>query len=291
MRYGTILQATVAADEGNVFEPSMVVSGGTYYLYYTQGWDNPNMCLATSSNGQTFTKSGSNPLIAGVARNFVFKDGATWYAFVCPYPTQTQIDLYTSSDGVSFTQDTANVLAVGAGGQWDATYVVNSFVWKEGTGDYRMLYEGMGAAAVWKIGYATSPDLRTWTKSGSNPVLSVTGGIGGPWLTKSGATYWLWVHRSPTGVLPTELYRYSSPDLTTWTQNPSWSVMSRRGSDEGAVGTVGQAADPFLQEVGAQTYLYYSGTPDGSQSSGSIHIKLAIANYTLAQLVATNEGL
>ena len=62
-------------------------------------------------------------------------------------------------------------------------------------GTYKMWYEG---AAIWpqfQIGYATSPDGITWTKHGSNPVLSGTASgwdgfqVYAPSVVKDGGTY------------------------------------------------------------------------------------------------------
>ncbi|MFH1720671.1 MAG: DUF2341 domain-containing protein [Patescibacteria group bacterium] len=295
-RQGTVLSASTAPEDSNVYEPTVIYEGSpqilsgqtnVFKMWYSGGWNSPNLNYAESTDGISWTKYGSNPIISAHNRSYVFKSGSTYYLYAAN-TANTQIDLYTSSDGVNFTLDTSSVIAIGSTGQWDASHIANLEIWIEGSNSWKMLYEASGD--VWKIGLATSTDGRTWTKSASNPVISETGSRGGPWINKIGSTYYLWVHGSPTGGLPTDLYRYTSTDLVTWTNSPVGIVLARRTSDEGVGTSVGQVADPTYLEYNGSVYVWYAASSDGTSQSAGQHIKLAIASgKTFNDLIASNE--
>lgn len=298
-RQGVVLNGGGADETNNVYEPTVIreagaviLTGTVFKMWYTQGWASPSINYAESTDGVSWTKYGSNPILAAHNRSSVFKDGTTYYMLTAN-TANTQIDLYSSTDGVAFSSVQAAAIGLGAGGQWDDNAIANTFVWKEGAGDYRMLYEANASAgAAWKIGYATSANLTSWSKSGSNPVITETGAVGGPFVYKavSGA-YWAWVHHAPSGILPTNLERYTSANLTAWTKNPAgYDTLHRAATDEGATSALGQTADPCLLEVNGVTYLYYAGATDGTAATGHQQIKLATARMTLEQLITTSEG-
>lgn len=86
----------------------------------------------------------------------------------------------TNSINWSLSPSTA-VLEKGTGGAWDDKSVETPNVVKF-NGTYYMFYTGYqtNTATDFKIGYATSPDGITWTKSGSNPILDSVGGAAVP---------------------------------------------------------------------------------------------------------------
>lgn len=296
---GVAISAGVG-DESNANECSVIyeagaqiLTGTVYKMWWRGGWSTVSQLnYAESSDGLSWTQYGSNPVLADVMYPHVFKDGSTYYLYAVPKATTGQINLWTSSDGISWTLDTEAVLSKGAGGQWDDGSVIgNNFVWKESANDWRMMYEAHTGSGAWKIGYATSSDGRSWSKSGSNPVVSETGSVGGPFVYKNGANdYWMWVQSSASGFLPTDLSRYTSANLTSWTRTPPGLVLTRYGTDEGATTQVGQIADIVMLTVGGETWAWMAANTDGSQASGHSAIKFLKARVPMSQLIYTNEG-
>lgn len=107
-------------DDIHVNDPSVVVSGGTLYLYYTGAGDCTSGCiddigLATSTDGSTFTKHASNPVVVNggagtwnerlVGRPSALIDGSIWRMWADGQTAAgvSKLGLWTSSDGVSWT--------------------------------------------------------------------------------------------------------------------------------------------------------------------------------------------
>ena len=294
-REGVVLEGTEAweiAGGARVHEPTVIregnaqiLSGTVFKMWYAAGSPS-KIGYAESTDGKTWTKYASNPVLAGdIARPFVMKDGNTYYMTVAP-TGDTQIDIYTSSDGLSWTLGAASIVAKEGVG-WENDNVAGTYIWKEAANDWRMIYEARGT--VWALGYATATSpTGTWTKSGSNPVISETGSRGGPFIIKVGSTYYLWCHGSPTGASPLDIYSYTSTDLTTWIARASGStVFQRYTADEGINDALGQIGDAHLIEYKGRMFLYYTALPVGG--STPVRIKLAIAPIDLDALILTNE--
>ncbi len=278
-RYGIVLEPI--EDEGSyIVEPSVMIESGLWKMWYRSGFDSTNgIGYATSPDGINWTRHTSNPVLTGYFCPFVFKDGTTYHLYSVK-DDFTQIDHYTSSDGVNWTIAQAAAIPLGSGGSWDDQALGNIYVWKEGTNDWRTIYEAKGGLSTpWKLGYATSTDGNTWTKSGSNPVISESGSRGGPFVYKRGTTYYLWCHFSSTGFLPTDLMRYHSTNLTSWISDGT--MLERYGTDEGSGESVGQIADPHIVVYNGAMYLYYEGSPDGLNGTGITNIKLATGKESL----------
>ena len=158
---------------------SPIIEGGVMRGYYG-GFDGTNdrIGTATSSNGLTWTKYGSNPVITiGAVGTFdalhvndpcVVKAGSTyylWYSAAHP-PNDGQIGLATSSDGVTWTKyGSAPVMAENDGlGAYE--YFVNtpSVIYEDSV--FRMWYQGWTSdLAQVCVCYATSSDGITWTRA------------------------------------------------------------------------------------------------------------------------------
>lgn len=114
-------------------------------------------------------------------------DGVYWMFYVGYDGSHYQIGAATSSDGENWSKNGGNpVLARGGSGAWDEAHVNFPFVVHDASDAdaskrWKMWYSGSAVATPSKfsLGYATSPDGVTWTKSGANPLV-VPGG-GGTW--------------------------------------------------------------------------------------------------------------
>ena len=293
-RQGPTIIGDPENDEGSSHEPSVIydgdpeiLAGNVFKMWWVGGWTTQHLNYAESLDGITWTNLGTNPVIDNICRSYVFKDGTTYYCYGNVHPGLGQFDLYTSSDGVNWVLDTAAVISLGAGGQWDDDELGNIYVWKEGASDWRCFYEGTQSTTVWKIGYATSSDGREWVKDAGNPVISETGSLGVGHVYKSVANvYWMWTHYSSTGVLPTDVKRWWSNDLTTW--NFDRNTFFRSTSDEGHASSVGQIADVCFLELNSTLYMWYAAALDGN-SANNMLIKVATAPFTFEQIITMNE--
>jgi len=281
-----ISESTTLANEPNVIYDTnpQILTSETYVfkMWYRVGASSGSVSIyyAESTDGINWTKYSGNPVLSGADLfcPFVMKYDGTFYMYV--HNGCTSIDRYYSSNGISWTKDKADSLT-------DATNLGNCFVWVEAANDWRMMYEYN--SALWKIGYATSTDGKTWTKSGSNPVLTDTGSCGGPEVHKVGSTYYMWYQNAPSGGLPTDICRASSTDLITWTKfgGSTHPVFLRTETYEGAGNSQGQVADPCIIEAKGETWMWYDSNVDQTATNGKI--ALAKTSYTIAELITTAE--
>jgi hypothetical protein len=297
---GTVLSASVMADQLNVLEPmpftqttplvGLGCSGNTIGLFFDNGWATPNVNYAEAceSSPQTLTRWGSNPVIANHGRVCMTINAGTMYVFAAN-TANTQIDLYSGANVNNLTLNTSAVVSIGSAGTWNATVVDNCWAFVESTVMY-LYVEGSRSGQRPGIGlYTASSPFTTYAANGGNPLIT---GAGGPDVIKVGSTYWMWAHNSPDSTgLPTDIARYSSSDKVTWAQSPTGFTFPRKTADEGPYSSLlGQVADVGIYPIGNQVFMYYSASTDGSSSSAGLHIKLAAAAMPLATLVTTKEG-
>ena len=170
--------------------PTVLFDGTVYHMWYSGDDDiNAREGYATSTNGYTWTKSISNPVLDlgppgswedyVVGASTVIFDGSMFYKWYTGRQGSTyKIGYATSSDSDRWKKNTANpVLDLGPSGSWDDRHLGHPTVLYNGI-MYNMWYAGYDGA-VWRIGHATSQDGRTWMKSISNPVLDL--GPSGSW--------------------------------------------------------------------------------------------------------------
>jgi LPXTG-motif cell wall-anchored protein len=157
--------------------PMVIKDGSTYKMWYnaTEGNGKYYFAYATSTNGTTFTEPQNLGKIISNAgntnNNLVLKQGdaGTWEGY------QTGEALYS------------NVVLKNSDGVYEMWYAAN----KNGQA---------GGANGYKIGYASSSDGISWTKSSGNPVLGGGGTTGGfddngvfyPTVIQDGDTYKMW---------------------------------------------------------------------------------------------------
>lgn len=172
--------------------PSVIVDGSTYHMWY-DGWDSSNnrrIGYATSPDRVTWTKYGGNPVLGtgapgewddeGVVNPMVILQGSTYHMWYGGWDsTNTRTGYATSSDGINWTKFAGNpVLDLGPSGTWDDAAVQGPSVIFDGS-TYHMWYAGGSIISGnpfsddGRIGYATSSDGVSWTKSPNNPVLDL----------------------------------------------------------------------------------------------------------------------
>lgn len=178
-------------DDSNVDHASVVKVGSTYHMWFN-GEDATSARIghATSPDGINWTKdAANNPVVdlggmgdwdeSEVLHPAVYHDGVTYHMWYNGFGQSAQRTGYaTSPDGVNWTKDDVHspVLGVGAPGEFDDFMLaLQAVIWKDG--EYQMWYGGGdgtdGDTKYFRVGYATSPDGFTWTKSTQNPVLDV----------------------------------------------------------------------------------------------------------------------
>lgn len=182
-----------AWDETEVGGPRVVFDGSTYHLWYHgfSGGCCDSIGYATSPDGINWTKHPNNPVF-GPGLSGDWDDGVIygtdvlthsgqlhmWYTGVRAGWVSRGIGYITSTNGVTWTRFlTEPVLDAGAPGTWDEKHVSWPTVVKT-DGLLHMWYRGSGSAGE-ALGYATSSDGISWTKSASNPVFSP--GTPGQW--------------------------------------------------------------------------------------------------------------
>jgi hypothetical protein len=140
---------------------------------------------------------------------------------------------------VDFYPLTETNLERGSSGAWDDTDLAGGTVIKNGS-TFEIWYEGQNSTPTVGIGHATSADGLTWTKSGSNPVLTKsTSGwdsahVGKPAVILDGVTYKMWFSgtNDPTGQASRQIGYATSADGVTWTKYGSNPVLTNGGSGD-----------------------------------------------------------
>ena len=285
------LEASQSADELAIQEPSVIYEGGTWKMWYSYGYTHTNrhMGYATSSDGINFSRYGSNPVVSGYTRAYVFKDGSTYVMFAIDETGGTGHHKLTSADGISWSNAGA-ISLTGTAKSFESAGLANICVWIEGS-TWHMIYEASNGT-VYALGHATSVNNgMTWARDTNNPILSISGGsVSGPFLQIVNGVYILWAHIALSGALPTDIVRYRSSDLASWTRDPANSyTISRVDMDDGVGTGAGQEADLHLVEVNGVTYAYTTSCYNGGLATAGIRV--FTTNKTIAQIVKSKEGM
>ena len=181
-----VVHSTPGWDQDAVWWPSVIFVNDTFYMTYIGTNNFPNTAtaigLATSPDGFSYTKSDSNPIIAGDGTGFdaysasegvLFFDNPTWYLYYTGRsapPNQPGNIIGRAMSNTSphgpWTRSDDTLLAVGSPGEWDSEFIGPETIVENGS-DLIMYYF---AGNTWpgadpQIGRATSTDGGlTWKK-------------------------------------------------------------------------------------------------------------------------------
>jgi predicted GH43/DUF377 family glycosyl hydrolase len=175
-------------DNGGARDPSVLYDSGTpkpYDVYFTgldsggtatiglastaqvpatkqpdnTGWTAPTKLLSTGYDG------------SAVSHPSVIKDGSNYVMYYTDQSATPTIGRTSSSTGASGPFGPGAVaLTAGSAGAFDENGVKDPVVLKVAASDYRMLFTGIDADGIERVGLATSTDGVTWTDKG--PVLN-----------------------------------------------------------------------------------------------------------------------
>lgn len=261
------------------------------WFTWTDASSGINIGYAESADGVGHWFRKATAVIAGHRSSCVRKFGSTYFCYAALGLGGSQIDEYSSTDGVTWTSVAAGIITLGTSGTWNGTGLFNSWVDSIGS-TYYMIVDGQSIQYGFSDGLYTSTNNSTWTPYSGNPILPF---ITSPYWTHFGTSVVVW-GGSPmfNAILPTDIYRETSPDFHTWTPSPVMPVFRRETAFEGVNSIFGQVQDMCDVQVvpvagDTLVYRYYIGTVNGN-SSGGAGIELAIYNGSQRQLVAGNEN-
>ena len=177
-----ISQGTTWDDDG-VMEPCVVFAKGQYYVYYT-GFDGTDYAigLARSTDGFTFSKYGTIPLISkgpgtydgsSCRDPFVLYDNGVFKMWYTGINGAAECIAYaTSKNGLTWTKYSSNpVITQPSSPDWGFTDLGDPCVLKV-NGQYWMYFSGSTTTNYKLVGLATSTDGISWNNHGSNPINS-----------------------------------------------------------------------------------------------------------------------
>jgi P pilus assembly chaperone PapD len=236
--------AAGAWDAASLTGYPMRKNGGGYEVLY-RGMDGAGIRAvgyASSTNGVNWTKSAANPVLQrsgpapawdenGVGHGPLINEGDHYTMFFRgnnatgnhPYGRATSPNLTTWQRDANF------VFGPGAAGSWEE-WIDTTTVKRKGPG-YAMWYLAYDPGGVGRIGYASSLDGVTWTRSAANPVL----GPSFPWESSGVWTYeilerpwmgdYLMAYSANNGAGAYGIGIATSTDGVTWVKDPANPVL------------------------------------------------------------------
>ncbi len=171
------------APAGETSPTTVLREHGVYKMWYHGFQDRVRRIgYATSTDGITWTKYPGNPVLVpgppgawdqgSVAEPHVVKVGATYYMFYMHAQDPQGEGLATSPDGIRWTKYAGNpLLTRGSAGTWDDKAMQGGGVFYDGRA-FHMWFRGYNTSFATALGYASSLDGMSWTKSPKNPLLT-----------------------------------------------------------------------------------------------------------------------
>ena len=214
-------------DSGSIGLGSVIWNGTMYLMWYSGSnpttYQSGAVGLAMSKNGTAWTKYAGNPVLLPspggydsqyVAGPYVIQLNLTfnmWYTgrnVAGQSPGSNKILYATSFDGINWTKWPNPVLNPSTNSTaWDSGGVYSPSVIFDGK-NFGLWYSGLNQSLLTPmIGFASSPDGATWSRSTSNPIL--VPGPPGSWDAAGveqsspiqvGASYWMYYDGGSTGA-------------------------------------------------------------------------------------------
>ncbi|MCM3294145.1 hypothetical protein M3661_29030 [Paenibacillus sp. MER 180] len=261
-------------DSIDLLNPSVIKKDNTYYNYYS-GFDGSvwRTGLATSTDGEKWTKNENNPIlglseigwdtkyIAANGAAVEFNDKVYYYYQGMNENGVTQIGLATSNDGITFKKEKNPTLTLGDSGTWDALAVADPYVIKHD--NYLIMYYlGMNELGIQRLGVAKSTDGLKWEKSLANPILDVgskgsfdVNGLGEPSVVYN-APYFYMIYTGRDVNENRDIGLAISLDGINWSKVSATGIFHGRPSgtwDDSVI------CDTTLILEGDQLYVWYGG--------------------------------
>jgi predicted GH43/DUF377 family glycosyl hydrolase len=192
VKHGIVLAPGFEGDwDSAVVALGSVTWNGTAYLMWYAGssattYPGGAIGFAVSKDGLNWVKYAGNPVVTpselgsdqkGIAAPYVIRLNLTynmWYSGRSAATPKINKILYaTSYDGIRWTKQPSPVLSPASDpSAWDSTSVYGPAVFWNGQ-IFGLWYSGINQSLVApRIGFATSPDGASWTRSSNNPILS-----------------------------------------------------------------------------------------------------------------------
>lgn len=259
-------------DASAVYSPSVVFHNGLYHMWYSGEPAPAQIGLSTSPDGYTWTRCKDNPIItpqawfSQAAWSTVLWDepSGEFKMWFTGYDSVSKIGYANSSDGINW-----NVFFIpvfNSTQAWEGGYVQGPHVLGDSSIGFKMWYAG--GLSPYAIGYAESPDGRTWTPYFNNPILQAVEPWEGsvvrdPTVLFNSGEYMMW-YRGGSSI-----GYANSPDGINWTKLPSNPILS-----PGAAGNWDSSlieAPDVIIENGVYR-MWYTG------ESGNVKIGHSISN-------------
>lgn len=255
-------------------EPNVLYENGLFKMWYTAGWETPQLNYATSADGLTWTPYAGNPVLGNggsgylgtfVAHTGLVKFDGTYYLYFADNNYGNWMRS-ASHDGIQWT--TPSLILAANAYPWAVGWA-NSALWVKGGVWYAILESRVMTPQIWRLTLWRSTDGQHWTLQ-STPFLTTLepeqrGGASGPDLHQQDGLYYLWYHGTTSAAaLPTNLYRAVSADLLHWTiLNQGQPILTP--SDTLPEGD--QVADPSLVIADGHIRLYYEVVNNAAELS------------------------
>ena len=294
---------------------AQILSGTVFKMWFGTS---AGVCYAESTNGTSWTRYGSNPVVAipgsGTNREFcrVQKIGSTYYAFVSTKGLDS-LSVWTCTDGISFVEQNATALTAGTQA-WEGSIIAYISVVGQDIGGTWHGYYGSSLKSGYVspslpspygygIGHCTSTDLIHWTKDAANPPLVMNANYPSNFFfQKVGNAYYGWSEgvaaafqlpgtSSLANGNPSDILRFSSVDLVSWQQRFVFPTIYRsQNPSEGPGSPNTHIGDVSIVSDGTNLWCFYGTNTSVDASNMQINVLYA-AGKGFSDLVQSYGGI